>query len=579
MHSYIQFSIYLSLSLSLSLSLPLSPSLSLPLSLSHSLSIYLNALCIHRDVKPENILVTKSGIVKLCDFGFARLMSGEEEYTDYVATRWYRAPELLVGDTQYGPPVDVWAVGCVFSELLTGQPLWPGKGEVDQIYLIRKTLGDLLPRHVKIYNNSSYFKGVELKDPEKYFLVYCAITKHQPLHELLGIEVPRNTMDFLSSCLVMDPSKRASCEDLLNHPYFAGFRDWFEIELAVSTVRLVRDRTSEQLFLSRFYLIIVTLLNTLSSSTLVCLSVCLFVCFSVCLSVCMSVCLFVCLYACLSVCLSVCLLVLTVVQSSSHRQPRRILKEGWPTSNQAVLHQQSERPTNPVPVPEPDLSLPHIPLKPQNISLEPPDISPLMWERTMVGGRTSRTLLHSRTSQCSLQPARGMTPLTQQPGCMQPSPKLMPKHTLKPVDLPKQTIQDRGFPRHIDTKYRQLPSIATRNESEPAAGTTFPLHKHLKYHLEQKFSYPETKPYNKYENSKHFAAVDFRFIEGAAAAAFKDRYPPADRSFEQSRQNQFCCCCYVVFFTTRSCYHGYRIMVTMVTVTRVQRPWNKCMKR
>ena len=66
---------------------------------------------IHRDVKPENILVSKNGIVKLCDFGFARVIRPGGEYTEYVATRWYRSPELLVGDTQYGPPVDVWAIG------------------------------------------------------------------------------------------------------------------------------------------------------------------------------------------------------------------------------------------------------------------------------------------------------------------------------------------------------------------------------------------------------------------------------------------------------------------------------------
>jgi serine/threonine protein kinase len=64
-----------------------------------------------------------------------------ENYTDYVATRWYRAPELLVGDTQYGPPVDVWAIGCVFAELIRGDALWPGKSDVDQLYLIRCTLG------------------------------------------------------------------------------------------------------------------------------------------------------------------------------------------------------------------------------------------------------------------------------------------------------------------------------------------------------------------------------------------------------------------------------------------------------
>ena len=85
--------------------------------------------------------------VKLCDFGLTRSLcqtqedAGNPTLTEYVATRWYRAPELLVGDTQYGPPVDVWALGCVFAELLNGNPLWPGRSDVDQLYLIRKTLG------------------------------------------------------------------------------------------------------------------------------------------------------------------------------------------------------------------------------------------------------------------------------------------------------------------------------------------------------------------------------------------------------------------------------------------------------
>jgi cyclin-dependent kinase-like len=126
-------------------------------------------------VKPENILITKQNVVKLCDFGFARLLSENflvlvflpngfrtlflfskvpnENFTEYVATRWYRAPELLVGDTQYGPPVDVWAIGCVFCELYSGQPLLPGKSDLDQLYLIKKTLGKIL--------ESFNFKSIE----------------------------------------------------------------------------------------------------------------------------------------------------------------------------------------------------------------------------------------------------------------------------------------------------------------------------------------------------------------------------------------------------------------------------------
>lgn len=88
------------------------------------------------------------------------MLSPGENYTDYVATRWYRAPELLVGDTNYGTPVDVWAIGCVFAELVRGDALWPGRSDVDQLYLIRRTLGDLLPRHLAIFSSNEFFKVI-----------------------------------------------------------------------------------------------------------------------------------------------------------------------------------------------------------------------------------------------------------------------------------------------------------------------------------------------------------------------------------------------------------------------------------
>ncbi|XP_051935016.1 cyclin-dependent kinase-like 1 isoform X1 [Hippocampus zosterae] len=165
--------------------------------------------CIHRDVKPENILLTKTGVIKLCDFGFARILTGpEDDYTDYVATRWYRAPELLVGDTQYGPPVDVWALGCVFAELLSGSPLWPGKSDVDQLYLIRKTLGDLIPRHQQVFRSNVFFSGVSIPEPDTTETLEKRFSGSSPL-----------ALQVMKSCLVMDPSLRLSCEELLELPY------------------------------------------------------------------------------------------------------------------------------------------------------------------------------------------------------------------------------------------------------------------------------------------------------------------------------------------------------------------------
>ena len=83
-----------------------------------------------------------------------------------MATRWYRAPELLVGDTQYGTPVDVWAIGSVFCELYSGQPLLPGNSDLDQLYLIKKTFGNLIDHHVKILMNNSYYRGVSIPEPD-----------------------------------------------------------------------------------------------------------------------------------------------------------------------------------------------------------------------------------------------------------------------------------------------------------------------------------------------------------------------------------------------------------------------------
>ena len=87
---------------------------------------------IHRDIKPQNILVdTSSHILKLCDFGSAKQLIKGEANVSYICSRYYRAPELIFGNSNYGPYIDVWSVGCVIAELMLGQPIFPGESGVD----------------------------------------------------------------------------------------------------------------------------------------------------------------------------------------------------------------------------------------------------------------------------------------------------------------------------------------------------------------------------------------------------------------------------------------------------------------
>ena len=95
----------------------------------------------HRDIKPENLLCNGPDLIKIADFGLARETRSRPPYTDYVSTRWYRAPEVLLRATNYSSPIDLWAVGCIIAELYTLQPLFPGRSEIDQIFRICSILG------------------------------------------------------------------------------------------------------------------------------------------------------------------------------------------------------------------------------------------------------------------------------------------------------------------------------------------------------------------------------------------------------------------------------------------------------
>lgn len=120
---------------------------------------------IHRDVKPENLLVSSEGLLKVCDFGFARTMQPNESaiYTDYVSTRWYRSPELLVGDANYTKSVDIWAVGCIYAEMFNSMPLFPGDSDIDTLKLILEMLGSgqkLTEKQREAFLNNPIYDGL-----------------------------------------------------------------------------------------------------------------------------------------------------------------------------------------------------------------------------------------------------------------------------------------------------------------------------------------------------------------------------------------------------------------------------------
>ena len=168
---------------------------------------------IHRDIKTANILLNNKGEIKIGDFGLAREIppSLKKKITNRVVTLWYRAPELLFGEVHYGPAIDMWSIGCVFSELLTGFPLFKGQKEMDQVDKIVKKCGS--PNELNwpgvsklpLYNNL-----VPKKDcPNVLKSCYNGNSK-----------VDDCCFDLLSRMLSLDPKKRISVNEALEHDFF-----------------------------------------------------------------------------------------------------------------------------------------------------------------------------------------------------------------------------------------------------------------------------------------------------------------------------------------------------------------------
>lgn len=178
-----------------------------------------SANVIHRDLKPSNLLVNENCELKIGDFGMARGLSSHPEeshsfMTEYVATRWYRAPELLLSLNHYTLAIDLWSVGCIFAEMLGRKQLFPGKHYVHQLQLILSVLGtppDLLIGAIRADRVRSYVQSLPSRSAV-------------PLAKLYPNAEPE-ALDLLAAMLRFDPRERISVTQALEHPYLAKYHD------------------------------------------------------------------------------------------------------------------------------------------------------------------------------------------------------------------------------------------------------------------------------------------------------------------------------------------------------------------
>ncbi|KAG0488301.1 hypothetical protein HPP92_007112 [Vanilla planifolia] len=167
----------------------------------------------HRDIKPQNLLVNPhTHQLKLCDFGSAKKLVPGEPNISYICSRYYRAPELIFGATEYTTAIDMWSVGCVLAELLLGQPLFPGESGVDQLVEIIKVLGTPTREEIKFMNpNYTEFKFPQIKA--------C------PLSKLFCKRMPSEAVDFISKLLQYSPKIRYTALEACAHTFFDELRN------------------------------------------------------------------------------------------------------------------------------------------------------------------------------------------------------------------------------------------------------------------------------------------------------------------------------------------------------------------
>lgn len=187
----------------------------------HGIQYIHEAKYLHRDIKAANILIDDKGILKIADFGLARVYhgkvpvlgqgpgGGERQYTGLVVTRWYRPPEILLGERQYTTAVDLWGVGCVFGELFTKKPILNGKSDNHQCQMIFQLIGP---------PNSDWPEVMSL--PNKTDLNIGLTCKRSFEQEFGPIIRDDDGLDLLGKLLTLNPKKRYNALDALTHPFF-----------------------------------------------------------------------------------------------------------------------------------------------------------------------------------------------------------------------------------------------------------------------------------------------------------------------------------------------------------------------
>lgn len=177
---------------------------------------------VHRDLKPANLLVNANCDLKVCDFGLARMVkaSGAQSggkagmMTEYVATRWYRAPEIMLSFKMYTKSIDVWAVGCILAEMLSGRPLFPGRDYSHQLDLILDVIGT--PTLEEFYAITSR--------RSRDYIRSLPIRKRRPFTAMFP-QASVEAIDFLNKTLTFDAKKRMTADEALTHPYLSSYHD------------------------------------------------------------------------------------------------------------------------------------------------------------------------------------------------------------------------------------------------------------------------------------------------------------------------------------------------------------------